>query len=486
MTEITFATTTTSTFPRRHGTTGSTGSSSRSRSRLNATVMWAVFVLLLILPFELGGNRPLAWAIHAVLLSLLGTYYFTALLLRHQVPRIGFGEIGLPAAMVAAFMIFIVVQALPIGSYLPAAMTALPSGVPPVQSISISPGDTILALLRWINIAFIAYFSIQIAANSKRTPRFLGLLFGVVALHAIYGLMLRFWFDDTILFTEKWAYQGFATGGFVNRNSFATFLAIGACIGTVRLLDAFRHRPQGRVFLLWVLDMRDGPLLTLLGTLMVLIALVATGSRVGVIAGGAGMALAAVLFFAKRPEARSRRHQRGLLAVAIPVILIIGLLVLFGPQLIDRFTTVEESTDVRMQLYEQILRMITDRPWAGFGGGTFEYAYPLYHQAPVDFDFVWDRAHSSYLALWSEYGVIFGSLPMLAMASILILLIAAYFRGQKADVIIIAAIASTLAVMIHSAVDFSLEMHAVTLLYAALLAGAAGKALSARQGAGEG
>lgn len=463
----------------------STGSSSRSRSRLNATVMWIVFALLLILPLALGGNRPLAWAIYTVLLSLLGTYYFAALLLRHQTPRIGFGEIGLPVAMLIAFMLFIVVQALPLGSYLPASMTVLPAGVPAVQSISISPGDTILALLRWINIAFIGYFSVQIAANAKRLPRFLGLLFGVVALHAAYGLTLRFWFGDTILFTEKWAYQGFATGGFVNRNSFATFLAIGACIGTVRLLDAFRHRPRGRVPLLWVMDMRDGPLLTLLGMLMVLIALIATGSRVGVVAGAVGMVLAIILFVAKRPEPRSRK-ERNLFAVAVPVILLVGLLVLFGPQLIERFTTVEESTDVRMQLYEQVLRMISDRPWAGFGGGTFEYAYPLYHQAPVDFDFVWDRAHSSYLALWSEYGVVFGSLPMLAMAVIFVLLVVTYLRSRKADTMIIAAIAATIAVMIHSAVDFSLEMHGVTLLYTALFAGAAGKALSMRQGAGEG
>lgn len=463
---------------------GGASSSSRSRSRLNATVMWIVFALLLLLPLALGGNRPLAWAIYTVLLSLLGTYYFAALLLRHQTPRIGFAEIGLPVALLVAFMLFIIVQALPLGGLLPASMTALPTGVPAVQSVSISPGDTILALLRWINIALIGYFSVQIAANSKRLPRFMGLLFGVVALHAVYGLTLRFWFGDTILFTEKWAYQGFATGGFVNRNSFATFLAIGACVGTVRLLDAVRHRPRGRVPLLWVMDMRDGPLLAILGMLMILIALIATGSRVGVLAAAAGMALATILFIAKRSETRSRR-ARNPLAIAVPAILLIGLLVLFGPQLIERFTTVEESTNVRMQLYEQVLHMISDRPWAGFGGGTFEYAYPLYHQAPVDFDFIWDRAHSSYLALWSEYGVIFGSLPMLAMAAVLLLLIATYLRSQKADIMIIAAIAATVTVAIHSAVDFSLEMHGVTLLYTALFAGAAGKALSMRQGAGE-
>jgi O-antigen ligase len=170
--------------------------------------------------------------------------------------------------------------------------------------------------------------------------------------------------------------------------------------------------------------------------------------------------------------------------VVIIALATVGLGYLYGLPLIDRFTSVDRASEVRLQLYEQVLRMIADRPWTGFGGGTFEYAYPLYHQLPVNLDLVWDRAHSSYLALWSEYGLVFGSLPMLAIVLLFATLLLAYWRGAKADAMIIAAMAGTVVVVLHSLVDFSLEMHGVTLLYCALLAGGVGRALSIRQ-AGE-
>lgn len=478
MTDMTFAG---PSFIWRATDTGKAGSG--SRSRLNAAVMWLLFALLLCLPLFLGGNRPMAWALSTVLLCLGATCYFAMLLIRDQAPRIGLAEIGLPAALVAVFMGFIVVQVLPVGGLLPASFTALPVGLPPADTISLSPGDTMLALLRWISIALVAYFSIQIAANSLRAQRFLGLLFWVAVAHAVYGLMLRFQFGDTILFTEKWAYLGYATGGFVNRNSFATFLAIGAVIGIVRLLDAFRQRPRGRSRVMWLIDMREGPLLTLLGFALVIVTLVATASRMGVAAGLAGMVLAAVLFLAKRPEMDAAK-RRGAAPLILLVLVAAVLLYLFGLPLIERMGKVEAATVVRLQLYEQILGMISDRPWAGFGGGTFEHAYPLYHRSPVNLDLVWDRAHSSYLALWSEYGIIFGSLPMLAILLVVLTLVASYLRGGKADPLVIAAIAGTAVAAIHSTVDFSLEMHGVTLFFTALLAGGAGKALSMRQGTG--
>jgi O-antigen ligase len=464
---------------RRRGTSGGTGFV--SRSRLNTIVMWILFGLLLLLPLFLGGNRPMAWAIGATILSMIGTFYFLSLLASDEAPRIRIGEIGPPAVLVAVFMGYIVVQILPIAGLLPQSMSALPAGLPPTASISISAGDTLLALPRWIDIALVAYLSIQVAANSFRAQRFLSLLFAVAVTHAVYGMLLLVQFGDTILFTEKWAYKGFATGAFVNRNSFATMLAVGACIGAVRIADAFQKRPQtgGRGF--WLLDLRQGPLLTMIGQAIILITLVATGSRMGVTAGVVGMLVTLILFAAKSPTLPGR-SRRGLWPYAVGTVVVVGLGYLYGMPLMDRFASVDVASVVRLQLYEQILGMIADRPLTGFGGGTFEYAYPLYHQSPVNLDYLWDRAHSSYLALWSEYGIVFGSLPIAAVILMLGTLVVGLMRSGKPDAFLIAATAGTVAVALHSLVDFSLEMHAMTLFYTALLAGGVGKALSIRQG----
>jgi O-antigen ligase len=457
-------------------------SASTQRHKLNTHAMWALSLLLITLPLILGGNRPMAWTLYALLLSLLAVYYFSMLLWNGIDPRITVSDLKFPTALLVVFCGYIVLQTLPLASVLPASMLYLPEGVLPPETISISPQDTLLGFARWINIALTGYLALQIAANSIRAARFLRILFWIAAAHAIYGLLLRYQFGDTILFTQKWAYIGFATGGFVNRNSFATFLAIGAVIGIVRLYDIFRQRPndngQG---LFMLLNVREGLLLPLLGWLMILIAIVATSSRMGLFASFAGMAVAVGLFHARQSE----RTTGPLGTVAALGLLIAGattIAYLYGTSLMERFQTVDQSTEVRMQLYDQIWGMVMARPWTGFGGGTFEYAYPLFHQSPVNFDLVWDRAHSSYLALWSEYGLLFGTLPMLLILYFFALLAGTYLKSTKADAFIIAAIGATVAVAIHSSVDFSLEMHGVTLFYVALLAGAVGKSVSIRRG----
>ena len=458
-------------------------SAGTTRYRLNSRAMGALSLLLVILPLILGGNRPMAWTLYALLLSLVAVWYFASMA-RHDIePRISVSELPAAAVLLCLFCCYILLQTLPLAFLLPASLLFLPEGVPPSGTISISPEDTLLGLARWINIALTGYLSLQIAANSIRSARFLSILFWIAVAHAVFGLLLRYQFGDTILFTEKWAYAGFATGGFVNRNSFATFLAIGAVIGVVQLADMLRGQPRtrGSHGLLNLLNAREGLLLPFLGWLIILVAILATSSRMGLFASLVGMIVAAGLFHARRGQDVAARGSM-VLALLLLVAGSTAMIYLYGGSLLERLETVEQSSQVRMQLYEQVWGMVMVRPWAGFGGGTFEYAYPLFHQAPVNFDLVWDRAHSSYLALWSEYGLVFGTIPMLLILVLLSLLVGIYRRSAKADAFIVAAIGATIAVALHSAVDFSLEMHAVTLFYTAVLAGGVGRAASIRRG----
>jgi O-antigen ligase len=373
-------------------------------------------------------------------------------------------------------------QSLPIAGLLPGALLFLPEGLPAPSTISISPDDTTLSLLRWMSIVLVGYFAMQICANSIRATRFLSILFWIVVVHAIYGLLLRFQFGDTILFARKWAYQGSATGGFVNRNSFATFLAIGAVIGVTRIHEIYKRRPYSKNFgILSLLNVREGAMLPCLGLVLIMVALVASTSRMGLFAALIGMAIAFGMISSGRGDSQNGRYG----AAGVIGAILVGALVimyLYGGSVIDRFSTVDASSKVRMQLYGQIWEMIKTRPLTGYGGGAFEHAYPMFHQVPVNVDLVWDRAHSSYLALWSEYGLVFGTLPMLMIVYFLSMLVSTHFRSARSDAMIIAAIGATVAVAVHATVDFSLEMHAVTLLYVALLAGAVGKSISIRRG----
>ena len=125
---------------------------------------------------------------------------------------------------------------------------------------------------------------------------------------------------------------------------------------------------------------------------------------------------------------------------------------------------------MRGDLYAQVLGMIAARPWLGYGGGAFEAAYPLVHLPPVSPDLVWDKAHSTYLSLWAELGVIAGSIPMLLVAGIGADALRLYLRRRGDWACPAAAVSAIVVVAIHSVVDFSLEIEANVFLFLAILA----------------
>lgn len=442
---------------------------SQARYRLNNWTAGVVATSVFLTPFALGGNRPAIWSFSAAFLFAWSAIYFG---------RLGFADVSLRATtrhfrtinalfwLVAAFMLL---QILPIADLLPRSWLALPNGVDPGRFISITPGDTALALLRWLSYGVLFYLCLQIGASCWRSSLFLKVLFGIVVAHAIYGLVLYFEFDDSILFAEKWAYRGFATGGFVNRNSYATFLAIGATIGSAliggligeanRWLDLFEKQRGLFIFIL-------------VGLLFIAAALVLTASRMGFFAAMCGSVSAFAISFL--------RANKRVSMVAIATIVIVGLivfttlLVLYGNVLLERLGSVESAANVRADLYRQVWTMIVDRSLLGFGGSSFEYAYPLYHAAPVSPDLAWDKTHNTYLEMWVSYGIFFGTMP-LAMLTICFVTLLRLLRPEgKDECAAIAAIGAIVVCAVHSTVDFSLEIQGVAYLFVAVVANGMG------------
>ena len=120
--------------------------------------------------------------------------------------------------------------------------------------------------------------------------------------------------------------------------------------------------------------------------------------------------------------------------------------------------------------------MIATRPWLGFGGGAFELAFPMFYGAPLSPDVLIDKAHSTYLSLISELGVIGGLLPVLIVGLILGRLVMQYFRTSSGAAVLLAGIGVVAVGAAHSVVDFSLEMQANAYLMIAILGLAQGQA----------
>lgn len=423
-----------------------------------------------VTPIPFGSNRPVFWALSATVLAIAALYYAVSIARSGGRFRYPTGRLGVSGVLFVILCGYLIIQSLPVGMLFGPVMIATPGGLMlPSMSLSLTPGDTVLMLTRFVSYGLFLFLMLQVSVNRERARAMLRMVAIIIAAHAIYAMLALTQFGDTILFIEKWAYPGSATGTFVNRNSFATFIAMGAtvCLALLfRELDVTSKRQARGVGSILGAERFGGIAYAVLLILM-LITLVSTQSRMGLFAGFAGLLTISLLAMGKLKQVSGRTITFGVFA---SVIVGGALLFAFGGGVLERVGTLESSTNVRASLYEQVWQMIMSRPWLGFGGGSFETAFPLFHQLPVNPDRIWDKAHSTYLGLWSELGLVFGSIPLL------IVMLLAFNSLRKAisrtrDWIAPAAAFAVIVVAgVHSLVDFSLEIQANSYILLAIIA----------------
>ena len=125
------------------------------------------------------------------------------------------------------------------------------------------------------------------------------------------------------------------------------------------------------------------------------------------------------------------------------------------------------ADNIRFALWASADRMIADAPWLGLGLGTFQDAYPLY--ATQVFPFVMDKAHCDYLEFAAGIGLPAAIAWWTAVAWLALLCLRGVRVRRRNRVYPLAAMAASVLVGVHSSVDFSLQLPAVSLLYAALM-----------------
>src|SRR5262249_49872949 len=142
-------------------------------------------------------------------------------------------------------------------------------------------------------------------------------------------------------------------------------------------------------------------------------------------------------------------------------ILVLAGLVVLGGDILARFdaTGIEGMLDRgRWDVYASTLRMIADRPWFGTGLGTFALAYPAYRSGDTSMWGTWDRAHSTPLELAAELGLPLAGIIFLAWSAVLVILVRGIFVRRRDQIVPTAAFAVALLAILHSLVDFSLQI----------------------------
>lgn len=437
-------------------------------------VIFALLVLfLLVAPVPVGSNRPFFWEANAVAVAAVAFVYLSAVAQQPDRLRLPLAEFKWPLILGAISAVWMLIQVVPLPVELFAPQVWTDAGLA-LQTdlwrrISLDTAATSLMLLNYVTYGFLFFLCAQITVNDLRAHRFMQALFAIVTAHAGIAIFLLFQLGDTLLFLPKWTYKGVATGFFVNRNSFATFLAFGLAIGASLLVNAVIPRQRGgqnrplreilRLDNVLIAVAGYGAGLAVIGS-----ALVLTASRMGAFVGMVGLVMPVLLGVIRAPGRR-----RGGVAVVLLVLLVALLVVLLsGGALTERFGSREAQQDLRWPLFVQTIGMILHRPFSGFGGGTFEDAFAIYHRLPLSADVVWDRAHNLYLELFADLGVF--ALGVLAASAYVVWRIARGLRQRTPSAAPVAALTVGMVAAIHSLVDFSLQIQSVVFLFVAVLA----------------
>lgn len=422
--------------------------------RLNSALGGVLLVILAIAPIPLGSNRPAFWAIWAVVLGLVATGYAASLLFLKAPARFSVADFWPEAFAMALLLVWLAFQCIDIRQWLPVAPVVTGQLE---RSVSLDPGSTRLTALNFLTYGLLFALFVQAGANRRRARSLLLALFVIIAAFAVFGLASLVQLDDTLLGFDKVYYLGSATGTFINRNSFATFLAAGLAIGVPLLATSLAAARAGQM------SSWTQPVIVFVGLLFIAATLLATGSRMGALAGGMG-ALVALVLCVLTSEKRSGNFW----VVAIAMAGMIAVVVAYGSGTLERLIlTSDEAT--RGELYRQVWAAIWARPWTGYGGGSFATVFPAFQHPPLTGDVVWDKAHSTYLALWFELGLIGGSLPLLTIVALLGRAGRAV-REPSSRAVSIAALSTGIVFGLHSVVDFSAEIMANGFLLTAVLA----------------
>ena len=297
----------------------------------------AVTLLVALAPLPFGGNRPFLWPTWAFAVAITVIVFTYSLLIRGRTLALPATAFGMPGLAFTAICTYLLIQCLPIASWFGLSEIGAPAGIIRTSNISLAPGETLLMLLRWLGFGLLFFLAAQFGVSRGRAIAVLQALYLVLVAYALLGIILLALFGDTLLGIDKWAYRGFATATFVNRNSYATFLAFGLAIGSALLASGLASDSNAAA---WRTQRGTiGLHLASLGT--ILIALAATGSRMGLFAGLLGSAVVFLVALTHRPPNRTT-------ALLIPLIMVGGgtlLLLVFGGSLLDRVSGIENDAN---------------------------------------------------------------------------------------------------------------------------------------------
>ena len=461
------------------------------RSLFEQRLFYGLLVLLVWLPLPLASNRVWAEAIFEILVVLLALMWLFGWQRKSVIPGAVFFAAKPMLWLLVMWLLYLAFMLLPLPLSLrlmlspeSAAIYKL-AGVEGWASLSVYPYEGYLYLMKSVAYALL-FVLVLLLVNSKQ--RLVLLAYTLVfsgLFQAFFGSMMTLSAVEYGFFVKKESYLEFATGTFVNRNHLAGYLEMTLAIGiglmmasssTGEKIRSWRQRLRSLISLLLSQKM----VLRLMLAMMV-IALVLTRSRMGNTAFFASMLVAGLIcLLVFRAQSGSVRQMFSHNKTRATVILLSSLMVIdlfivgtwFGVEKV--MTRIEQSSTVkdaeRIEVSLTTIKLWQDYPLTGAGGGSFHMVYPRYRPGTVVGNY--DHVHEDYLEIAADNGIVgLGLLGMMVGASFLAALSALrrrrnpLMRGMA-----FASVMGIIALLIHSTVDFNLQIPANAATFMVILA----------------
>ena len=442
------------------------------------TRKFEVFLALILVgsTLALGGVQPITYSLVEILVFLL------VILFLWRQKRQGGIDLSLPAWPLL-FVLWIALQLLPLPrSFLASVSRAhhlTLTWLAPIQhagfwgTLSIDPSATLLALFKILAYVGVFVLAVQLFDSARRKNAIVTALIALGCFEAGYGI-LQFLLNWNKIFGYTNPYDSsVATGTYINRNHFAGLmdltvpLAFALAFHTYQLWSDPRRRATSTksggespqefriVFYLFL-------------AIIMVIGAVLSNSRGGILSVSFTLIALSLLTILK-----VRRRSWGLLIAGLAT-LALGFSLWVGVGgLVHRFAEMGRagfvSSQRRSMIWSDTVQLFRSNPILGTGLGTYEDALRPFQTHLVDMTI--DHAHNDYLEFAAETGLIGFGLLFVPIFYLLVRMIISFLKDHRRyrSAILLGCIGSTLGLLIHSLMDFNLQVPANAMIFAAIL-----------------
>jgi O-antigen ligase len=455
--------------------------------KVEQVLFWAFIAGLAWTPFWLGSNVLLAWGINAVLFPGLAVIYEVSILTRGECHPLSIKELGIPAALFVAVALWIGFQnATWTPSFLHNPIWGMAADAlerPVAGSISVNRDLTTLALVRLVTAASVFWIAVQLCRDTSRAIRLLYSIAIIGAIYAGYGLISFAVTPGYVLWFPTRFSGGYVSSTFINHNSFATYAGMGLVAICGLILRLYRHEFTSvggsvRFRIAAFIEVTGQKGAALLGcAFVILVALLLSGSRGGIVATGLGLFILGALTLRRRKKGSAKQREA---IIVVGALLLAATFLAFGDVFVGKITQRGLQDENRMLVYTITIGSILDAPLHGYGYGTFADVFPMFRDQSVSTWGRWQMAHDTYLEVFQGLGLLFGSMLMASVVLLVLRCIKGAMTRQTNETMPCVAASVAFLLGVHALVDFSLQMQAIAITFMALLGAGVAQSESSR------